>query len=92
MIAKIAAAQQPDGYLNTYFTLAEPGKRFTDFRSKHELYCTGHFIEAAVAHDRATGKRTLLDVAVKLADCLDRTFGPDNATRCRATKRSNWHW
>ena len=76
IIAKIAAAQQPDGYLNTYFTLAEPGKRLTNLRDMHELYCCGHLIEAAVAHFRATGKRTLLDVAVKYADFIDGVFGP----------------
>ena len=76
VIAKIAAAQQPDGYLNTYYTLAEPGKRWTDLRTKHELYCAGHMIEAAVAHWRATGKRTFLDVAIRYADCIDNTFGP----------------
>jgi uncharacterized protein len=75
-IAKIAAAQQPDGYLNTYYTLAEPGKRLTNLRDMHELYCAGHLIEAAVAHFRATGKRTLLDVAVKYADFIDGVFGP----------------
>jgi DUF1680 family protein len=76
VIAKIAAAQQANGYLNTYFTLAEPQNRWKDFRSKHELYCAGHLIEAAVAHYRATGRRTFLDVAVKLADHIDATFGP----------------
>ena len=76
VIAKIAAAQQPDGYLNTYYTLAEPGKRWTDLKGKHELYCAGHLFEAAVAHWRATGKRTLLDVATRYADCIDNTFGP----------------
>jgi DUF1680 family protein len=76
VIAKIAAAQQPDGYLNTYYTLAEPGKRWTNLATMHELYCAGHLIEAAVAHYRATGKRSLLDVAVKFADCIDNTFGP----------------
>jgi DUF1680 family protein len=76
VIAKIAAAQQPDGYLNTYYTLKEPGKRWTNLKDMHELYCAGHLIEAAVAHHRATGKRTLLDVAVKLADRIDQTFGP----------------
>jgi uncharacterized protein len=76
VIAKIAAAQQPDGYLNTYYTLAEPGKRWTNLPTMHELYCAGHMIEAAVAHYRATGKRTFLDVAVRYADCIDNTFGP----------------
>ncbi|MCE9552128.1 MAG: glycoside hydrolase family 127 protein, partial [Planctomycetes bacterium] len=76
VIAKIAAAQQKDGYLNTFFTLKEPGKRWNNLKDMHELYCGGHMIEAAVAHHRATGKKTFLDVAVKFADHLDQTFGP----------------
>jgi DUF1680 family protein len=56
-IAEIAGAQQPDGYLNTWYSLAEPGKRWTDLREKHELHCAGHLFEAAVAHHRATGKK-----------------------------------
>ncbi|MCR4415756.1 MAG: glycoside hydrolase family 127 protein, partial [Thermoguttaceae bacterium] len=76
VIAKIASAQQPDGYLNTYYTLAEPGKRWTNLAAMHELYCAGHLIEAAVAHYRATGKKTLFDVAVKFADHIDAMFGP----------------
>lgn len=77
VIAKIAAAQQPNGYINTYFTLVDPKNRWKDFAVKHELYCSGHLIEAAVAHYRATGKKTFLNVAVKLADHLCDTFGPD---------------
>jgi len=71
----IAKSQQPDGYLNTYYTLNFPEQRLTDME-KHELYCGGHMIEAAVAHHRATGKDTFLKVAIKFADFLDRTFGP----------------
>lgn len=77
LIADIAAAQRDDGYLNTYYTLAEPGAEWTNVRDRHELYCAGHLFEAAVAHHHATGKRTLLDVAIKLADHIDRHFGPD---------------
>lgn len=77
VIAKIAAAQQEDGYLNTYYTLKEPGKRWTNLAVMHELYCAGHLFEAAAAHYRATGKRTLLDVATRLADHIDGLFGPD---------------
>ena len=77
VIAKMAAAQQPDGYLNTYYTLVEKGKRFTNLAVMHELYCAGHLFEGAVAHFRATGKRTLLDVATKYADHIDSVFGPD---------------
>jgi uncharacterized protein len=77
IIAKIAAAQHPDGYINTYYTIKEPGKRWTNLKDMHELYCGGHLIEAAVAHHRATGKRNLLDVAIKFADHVDGVFGPD---------------
>ena len=76
VISKIAAAQHENGYLNTYFTLVEPDKKWTDFRVRHELYCAGHLFEAAVAHHRATGKTTLLDVATKFADRIDELFGP----------------
>ncbi len=76
-ISIIAAAQQSDGYLNTYFTLVAPDARWTDIRIQHELYCAGHLFEAAVAHYQATGKRTLLDVAVKYADYIDSVFGWD---------------
>ncbi len=74
-IDKIAAAQQPDGYLNTYYTVTGLDKRWTDM-SMHEMYCAGHLIEAAVAYYDATGKRKLLDVAIRYADHLDATFGP----------------
>jgi uncharacterized protein len=77
VIAELAAAQQPDGYLNTYFALERAGERWSDLLHKHELYCAGHLIQAAVAHQRATGKRTLLDVAIRYADLICRTFGPD---------------
>ena len=80
VIRKIAAAQRPSGYLNTYYTLVEPGNEWTECGVKHEMYCAGHLIEAAVAHFRATGKRTLLDVAIKFADYLDSMFGPGKRT------------
>src|SRR5690606_27784309 len=63
------------GYLNTYFTIKEPGKRFTNLMECHELYCAGHLIEAAVAYYEATGKRRLLDIACRFADLIGRTFG-----------------
>jgi len=75
VIAKIAAAQHDDGYLNTYYTLVEPDKRWTNLHVRHELYCAGHLFEAAVAHYRATGKRTLLDVAIRFADHIAGIFG-----------------
>ncbi len=76
IIAVIAAAQHGDGYLNSYFTLKEPAGRWTNLRDWHELYCAGHLFEAAVAHYQATGKRSLLDVAIKFADNIDSVFGP----------------
>jgi len=77
VIAWIAAAQQPDGYLNSYYTLKEPQRRWTNCRARHELYCAGHLFEAAVAHYRATGKKTLLNVAIKFADHIAGIFGPE---------------
>lgn len=71
----IAAAQEEDGYLSTYFTLKEPERKWTDME-RHEMYNGGHLIEAAVAYYEATGKRKLLDVACRLADHYDRLFGP----------------
>ncbi len=76
IIAILAAAQQPDGYLNSYYTVKEPGRRWTNLRDNHELYCAGHMIEAAVAHYQATGKHTFLDVAQKYADYISTVFGP----------------
>jgi DUF1680 family protein len=75
VISLIVAAQQPDGYLNSYFTVVEPEKRWTNLRDWHELYCAGHLIEAAVAHFQVTGKRVLLDALCRYADYIDSVFG-----------------
>src|SRR5262245_32581981 len=77
LIELVGAAQGPDGYVNSYYTVAEPGRRFTDLAHGHELYCAGHLIQAAVAHRRATGDRTLLTIAQRFADYLHTVFGPD---------------
>jgi len=84
LISKIAAAQEKDGYLytnrtiNPAATLAMAGKeRWSNEQDSHELYNAGHLYEAAVAHFQATGKRTLLNVAVRNADLTARTFGPN---------------
>jgi uncharacterized protein len=74
-IDKVAAAQQPDGYLNTWYTLKGLKDRYTDM-SMHEDYNAGHMIEAGVAYYNATGKRKLLDVCIKWADHFDALFGP----------------
>ncbi len=90
LIAKIAAAQEKDGYLYTTRTIdpqnphrwAGKERWVREKVDSHELYNLGHLYEAAVAHYQATGKRTLLDVALRTAELLDRTFGPG--------KRSIW--
>ncbi len=78
-IELFARAQQPDGYLNTYYSQTGIEKRWTNLRDMHELYCAGHLFEAAVAHFEATGERSLLDVAVRFADHIDERFGPADA-------------
>lgn len=81
VIAKIAAAQYPDGYINTYYTLkAGAEHRFTKEQWDHETYCMGHLIEAGVAHKAATGKDTLFNVALKSADFLRALYGKDKFT------------
>lgn len=65
LIGIIADAQDEDGYLNTYFTVKDKEKRWTNLLEGHELYCSGHFMEAACAYYEATGKRKLLDVMLK---------------------------
>ena len=89
LISKIGKAQEPDGYLYTNRTIAEKhgGKGLHEWASKnrwemdsvlsHELYNLGHLYEAAVAHYQATGKRTLLDIALKSADLVNKDFGND---------------
>jgi DUF1680 family protein len=72
----IQKTQQPDGYINTYFQLMEPDKKFTNFGACHELYTAGHLIQAGIANFSATGKKTLLQVAVQCTDHIDSIIGP----------------
>lgn len=81
LIARLAAAQQPDGYLNSWFTAVEPEKRWANLRDWHELYDAGHLIEAGVAHFQATGSRSLLDVVARYADYIDSVFGRESGKR-----------
>ena len=74
-IDKFAAAQEPDGYINTYYTLTGPDKRWTDM-DMHEMYCAGHMIEAAVAYYQATGKNKLLEVSKRMVEHMMELFGP----------------
>lgn len=88
LIAKIAAAQEPDGYIYTARTMnpqhPHPWSGAHRWENEeiqsHELYDLGHLYEAAVAHYQATGKRTLLDIAIKSANLLCDTFGPGKRT------------
>lgn len=75
IIDLIEKAQQPDGYLNIYYTAVEPENRWTNLRDRHELYDAGHLIEAAVAYYQATGKRKFLDVMCRYADHIAEMFG-----------------
>lgn len=76
VIDLLAAAQQPDGYLNTYYTCHRECRRFSNLAEGHELYCAGHLFEAADAYYHATGKRKILDVACRFADLICQEFGP----------------
>jgi len=86
MIAIVKIGQEPDGYITTWRTInpAKPpapwvpvieGKRWESLQISHELYNPGHLIEAAIVHYEATGKTNFLDIAIKAADMLVRTFG-----------------
>lgn len=87
VITIIAAAQEPDGYLTTCVTNKCTrlsgwwGSSRWEKINSHELYNSGHLYEAAVAHYRATGKRTLLDVAIKNADLVCQVFGPNEGQK-----------
>lgn len=78
VIDLIEAAQQPDGYINTYFTIKEPEKRWSNLEEGHELYTAGHLMEAAVAYYNATGKRKFLDCICKFADLICTVFSNEN--------------
>ena len=80
VIEVIEKAQQPDGYLNTYFTIKDPEHRWQNLLECHELYCAGHMMEAAAAYYEATGKDRLLKVMERMADHIDRRFGPGKET------------
>ncbi len=78
----VCAAQQEDGYLDTYYIINGKDKIFTNLRDHHELYCFGHLTEGAVAYYQATGKDKLLNAAKKFADYIARYFGPEKG-KCK---------
>ncbi len=76
LVSDIVAAQDPTGYLNTYYVGDKARLRFTDLTRSHEDYCLGHLIQAGIAYYRATGGRTLLDAGIRFADYVVDNFGP----------------
>ncbi|MBX3070434.1 MAG: glycoside hydrolase family 127 protein [Thermomicrobiales bacterium] len=76
VIQIVGDAQLPDGYLDNFYTVGQLDKRWTNLTVTHELYCAGHLFQAGVAHFRATGKLTLLDICCRFADLICDTFGP----------------
>ena len=76
-IDDIVAAQQPDGYMDTYYIINGLEKRWTNLMDHHELYCAGHMIEAAVAYYQATGKRKLLDAVIRLVAHINSVLGAE---------------
>src|SRR5947209_8106831 len=74
---EILAAQEPSGYLNTYWSGERAPQRFTEMTRGHELYCLGHLLQAGIAYYRATGDRKLLDGGIRFVNYLEANFGPD---------------
>ena len=81
VIELVGRAQEPDGYLNTYFTVNAPERKWKNLIEGHELYTAGHMIEAAVAYYYATGKTAFLEIAKKNADLIGKVFGRGESQR-----------
>ena len=81
VIEVVGRAQEPDGYLNTYFTVNAPERKWKNLIEGHELYTAGHMIEAAVAYYYATGKTAFLEIAKKNADLIGKVFGRGEGQR-----------
>ena len=81
VIELIGRAQEPDGYLNTYFTVNAPHRKWKNLMEGHELYTAGHMIEAATAYYEATGKTKFLEIAKKNADLISQVFGRGKGQR-----------
>ena len=76
LIDEVVAAQEPSGYLNTYYVEDRARLRFSEMQRGHELYCLGHMLQAAIAYYRAAGNTRLLDAGVKFVNYLAGNFGP----------------
>lgn len=81
VIDLIGRAQQPDGYINTYFTILAPKHRWKNLREGHELYTAGHLLEAAVAYYKVTGKDKFLGIMRKFADLICDVFHTEEYER-----------
>lgn len=77
LIGDVLAAQEPSGYLNTYYVGERAKLRFMEMQRSHELYCLGHLLQAGIACYRATGDRKLLDGGIKFANYMVERFGPE---------------
>lgn len=77
LIGDVAGAQQPDGYLNTYYTLFKPEEQWAHLSASHEMYCAGHLIEAAVAWAERLNDNRLLEIALRFAELIDQKYGRD---------------
>jgi DUF1680 family protein len=75
VISILAAAQQPDGYLNSYYQTVEPERKWSDLDFSHELYCAGHLIQAAIAFKRAIDDERLLEIACRFVKHIETVFG-----------------
>ncbi|KRL22845.1 glycoside hydrolase family 127 protein [Lentilactobacillus kisonensis] len=74
----IADAQDKNGYLSTYFQIDAPKRKFKRLQQSHELYSMGHYIEAGVAYYESTGSQKALEIAEKMAGCINSNFGPED--------------
>ena len=73
----VVSAQQPDGYLDTYYIINGLDKRFTNLKDNHELYVFGHMLEGAIAYFESTGKDKLLQAMIRFTACVSANFGPE---------------
>jgi DUF1680 family protein len=92
VVREIADAQQPDGYLNTYFTFERQEERWTNLKDRHELYCAGHLIQAAVAHTASPAAATSWTSPFATRTTSARSSAPRAGTAPAATRKSRWRW
>lgn len=81
VIDLIADAQEEDGYLDTYYTVNHPDKKWTNLKNDHELYCAGHLMEAAAAYYEATGKPKIIGIVSKLTDHIASVLGTEEGKK-----------